>query len=43
MRFPRNPIPIILAFLVAFWLGRNHAAPYIHLLLTDVGHLLEHL
>jgi hypothetical protein len=43
MRFPRNPVPIALAFLIAFWLGRNHAAPYIHLLLTKLGSLLAHL
>jgi hypothetical protein len=43
MRTPRNPFPVILAFLVAFWLGRNHAAPYIHMLLSSIGHLLEHL
>lgn len=42
-RFSRNPLPIILVFLLAFWLARNSAGPYIHLLLVKIGHGLEHL
>jgi len=43
MRVPRNPLPLILIFLLAFWLGRNHAGPYIHLLLVHLGNALAHL
>jgi len=43
MRFPRNPLPVILVFLIAFWLGRNHAAPYIHAVLVHLGNSLTHL
>jgi hypothetical protein len=42
-RMPRNPIPVILAFLLAFWLARNSAGPYVHLILTKIGHGLEHI
>jgi hypothetical protein len=42
-RFSRNPIPAILAFLLAFWLARNSAGPYIHLLIVKIAHGLEHL
>ena len=43
MRFPRNPVPVILAFLLAFYLARNSAGPYVHLALVKIGHALEHL
>jgi hypothetical protein len=42
-RFSRNPLPLILVFLLAFWLARNSAGPYIHLLLVKIAHSLEHL
>ena len=40
MRVPRNPIPVVIAFLIAFWLARNGAAAYIHLVLVKIGHAL---